>query len=126
MNFVKLNPSWGLAILRVLVSVLMLTHGYPKLVTLLGSAPIQFPDPIGIGATASLALTVFAEFLCSIFIIVGFKVRLVAIPPAVTMFVAAFIVHGADPLGKKEKALLFLISYVVLILCGGGKYSSRE
>ena len=88
--------------------------------------PIQFPDPIGVGATASLALAVFAEFLCSIFLIVGFKVRLVAIPPAVTMFMAAFIVHGADPLGKKEKALLYLISYIVLILCGGGKYSNKD
>ena len=36
---------------------------------------------------------------------------------------AVFVVHAADPIGTKEKALLFLIGFVVIAICGAGKYS---
>jgi putative oxidoreductase len=39
------------------------------------------------------------------------------------MAVAAFIAHAADPFGTKEKPLLFLVIFIVLLLTGGGKYS---
>ena len=39
------------------------------------------------------------------------------------MAVAAFIVHASDPIGTKEKALLYLIGFVVIFLAGPGKYS---
>jgi len=47
----------------------------------------------------------------------------VAIPSAITMVVAAFIVHGADPLQKKELALVYLIMFLAIALLGPGKYS---
>ena len=111
----------GLLFLRVSVSLMMLTHGYPKLVMLFSGGPIKFADPIGIGMTATLAIAVFSEFLCSIFLIIGLKVRIIAIFPAITMAIAAFIVHGNDPFGKQEKAIMYLICYLVLIIAGGGK-----
>ena len=126
MSLLKLNPSTGLFILRVAVGLLMLTHGYPKLVMLVGGGPIAFAGPIGIGQTVTLAIAVFAEFLCSIFIIVGFKVRLAAIPLAATMATAALIVHGNDPFGKKEMALMYLVAYLILIFCGGGTHTTKE
>ena len=39
------------------------------------------------------------------------------------MGVAAFIVHGTDPIGMKEKALLFLFAFVAIALLGPGKHS---
>ena len=39
------------------------------------------------------------------------------------MLVAAFIVHGADPFAKKEKALLYAICFLVIAITGAGKYS---
>ena len=39
------------------------------------------------------------------------------------MGVAAFIVHGADPLAKKEMALLYFIAFVAIFLAGPGKFS---
>ncbi len=113
----------GILILRLAVGCFMLTHGVPKLMSLFGDGPIQFADPIGIGVMASMVLAVFAEFLCSIFIIVGFKTRLAAIPLASTMFVAGFIVHSADAWSVKEKAFIYLAVYVSLIITGGGKFS---
>ncbi|MEM8845763.1 MAG: DoxX family protein [Bacteroidota bacterium] len=112
----------GLALLRILPSAMMLTHGFPKFQKLL-SGNTEFANPIGIGAAPSLFLCVVGEFICPILIIIGFKTRWAAIPAAITMAVAAFIVHGADPFGKKELALLYLIIFVVVFLLGPGKYS---
>jgi putative oxidoreductase len=39
------------------------------------------------------------------------------------MAVASFIAHGADDFGTKEKALLYLVSFVTIILVGPGKFS---
>ena len=100
----------------------MLTHGYSKLQKLL-AGNFQFADPIGLGPEISLGLAVFAEFLCSILIVLGLGTRLASIPLIVTMAIAAFITHGADPFGRKELALFYLISYTVLLLMGSGKLS---
>ena len=51
--------SVWLLIARIVIGGLLLTHGVPKLQQLM-SGNVQFPDPFHIGATASLALTVFA------------------------------------------------------------------
>lgn len=52
--------SIGLLLLRVIVGVFMMTHGFGKLKMLLGPGEIQFADPIGIGLELSLILAVFA------------------------------------------------------------------
>jgi putative oxidoreductase len=117
------NISLALLIGRVGFSGLMLTHGYPKLMQLFSGEPVSFASVLGLSATVSLVLAVFAEFICSIFIIFGYYTRLAAIPLIVTMAVAAFHIHGDDPLSVKEKSLLFLLFYVMLLLTGAGKYS---
>ena len=110
-------------ILRLGFGGFMLTHGIPKLMQLFEGGTIQFPDPLHVGATTSLILTVFAEFVCAALIVVGYKTKWAAIPLVITMLVAAFIVHGADPMGKKEFALLYAIGFLCIGLLGAGKYS---
>lgn len=100
----------------------MLTHGWGKFLRLL-DGKMKFADPIGLGPEVSLVMAVFAEFVCSILIIIGFATRISAMFGAFTMGVAAFIVHADDDIGTKEKALLFFAMYVVLIIMGGGRYS---
>ncbi|MCK0159675.1 DoxX family protein [Allomuricauda sp. F6463D] len=112
----------GLALLRIAPSVFMLTHGYPKLMKLI-SGNTEFANPFGIGQAPSLFLAVVGEFICPLLIIIGFKTRWAAIPTAITMFVAAFMIHSADPFSVKEKALLFLVIFITIILLGPGKYS---
>ena len=118
----SLSNDIGLALLRIAPSAMMLTHGIPKFQNIL-NGNLEFADPLGIGATPSLFLTVIGEVICPILIIIGFKTRFSALPPAITMAVAAFIVHSADPFGKKEMALLYLIFFVVIMLLGPGRYS---
>ena len=113
----------GLAVLRIGGSALLLTHGFPKFQKLVGGGEIELGDPIGLGPGPSLFLAVLGEFICPILIIIGFKTRWVAIVPAITMAVASFKVHAEDPFGTKEKALLFLLIFVTIILLGPGRYS---
>ena len=119
----SLQNNLGLAILRIGGAGLLLTHGIPKLQRLFGEGPIEFADPIGIGASPSLFLAVFAEFLCAILVLIGFKTRWASIPIVITMLVAALIQHAGDPFGSKEKSLLFLVIFVTVLFLGPGAYS---
>ncbi|MCA1761801.1 MAG: DoxX family protein [Cryomorphaceae bacterium] len=117
----KLAGLW-LFFLRVLVSVFMLTHGYPKFLKLL-SGDTAFGDPLGIGSTLSLVLAVFAEFFCSILLMLGLGSRLATIPLIITMATAAFVVHAGDELGKQEFPILYLLIYVTILVFGPGKFA---
>ena len=108
---------------RVLIAAFMLTHGLPKFYKLMAGGEISFGNPLGFGPVATLVLTVFAEVVCSTFILIGLGTRLATIPLMITMAVAAFIVHGDDPFGRKELPLLYLFSFVTLCILGSGKYS---
>lgn len=118
----KLKSDIGLAVLRVLPSAFLLSHGIPKLQKLL-NGDFEFADPIGIGSTPSLFLTVIGEVICPILVIIGYKARWATFPIVILMAVAAFIVHGSDPFGRKELALLYLVCFVVIMLLGPGRYS---
>jgi len=132
MDFIKLFDSKkqeqlsdiAILLLRVTVGALMLySHGWGKLMKFFSEEPIGFADPIGLGMTATLILTVFAEVFCSFLLIVGFGTRLATIPLMITMLVAIFVIHWDDPFGKKEFALLYLVPYIVIFLIGAGRYS---
>lgn len=118
----NLQNNVGLALLRIVPSAMMLSHGLPKFQKMLGGN-FEFADPIGLGAAPSLFLAMIGEFICPILIIIGFKTRIMAIPPAITMLVAAFMIHINDPFGTKEKALIYLVIFLAIILLGPGKYS---
>ncbi|WP_187264780.1 DoxX family protein [Pontibacter beigongshangensis] len=113
----------ALLITRVGIAILMLAHGLPKLEMLLSNDPVQFPALFGLSAAGALALTVFAEVLCSLLILAGLGTRLATIPLIITMLVAVFLVHSADPFAKQELGLLYLMPYTVLLLTGSGRYS---
>jgi len=113
-----------LFIVRATVSCFMLVHGIGKWQMLMSGADTsQFPDPFGVGHSASLGLAVFAEVVCSGLLFVGFATRLVVIPLIVTMVVAVFVVHGSQGFQERELASLYLLIYLLLLITGSGKYS---
>ena len=114
--------NFGLLLLRVGFGAMMLTHGIPKLLKMI-SGDFSFGDPIGIGEPASLVLAVLGEVVFPVLVIIGYKTRISALPILITMIVAAFIVHAADPLATKEKAILYLIGFAAIAFLGAGKYS---
>lgn len=112
-----------LLLMRIGVGALMLSHGAGKLLKLFGEEPVKFSDPLGVGATASLAMAVFAEVFCSIFLIFGFATRLSVVPLLITMLVAVLLIHTHDPFPKKELPLLYIIIYLAIGIFGAGKFS---
>jgi len=114
----------SLLLLRLTFGGLMLiNHGWSKFQKLIGDEPIKFADPIGIGMEASLGLTVFAEVLCALMVVLGLFTRLAVIPLIITMLVAVFVIHISDPFKKMEMAILYLIPYLVLLWNGSGRFS---
>ncbi|TVQ64152.1 MAG: DoxX family protein [Phycisphaerales bacterium] len=124
-----LLASTGLLILRVGFGAYMISHGWGKLQRLTGGEFEGFPDPLGIGSTASLIGAVGAEVFCALLVLIGFATRAAAVPVVFTMAVAAFIIHANDPWtmggdgGSKEPALLFLFAFLTLICTGPGRLS---
>ncbi|MDR1729282.1 MAG: DoxX family protein [Prevotellaceae bacterium] len=113
----------GLLFLRVAISILMITHGVPKLEMLLSGNAQQFPDPLGISPVLSLILVTGAEFFCSLILILGFKSRIFALPLIFDMLIAAFVAHSGSGFQDKEPAILYLTVYISIALLGEGKFS---
>ena len=115
--------SFAMLILRLGTGSLMLmNHGLDKLIHFSQKAG-GFADPFGIGSTASLSLSIFAEFFCAVFIILGLFTRLACIPLIINMCVALFIAHQGDFFGKGELAGLFLACFITLLFAGPGRVS---
>jgi len=112
-----------LLLFRVAAGSFMLTHGLPKFLKIL-QGNFAFGDPIGIGAAPSLILSTFAEFLCSILLILGIGTRWVTVPLIINMLVAALIAHANAPFHRKELALMYLIVFITILVFGGGKYEA--
>jgi putative oxidoreductase len=114
--------SLSLLMLRIALGAMMLPHGYQKLMKFASSSG-KFPDPFHIGSTASMALTIFAEFFCAAFIIMGLLTRLASIPLIIAMAVAVFYSHHGQIFGEGEHAALYLAGFISMLLAGPGKYS---
>ena len=84
---------------------------------------MKFFDFMGLGPEVSLILTVLAELVAPALMVGGWKTRWAALPAAFTMGVAAFVVHGGDPIGDKELALLYLVCFASVAALGGGRWS---
>ncbi len=112
-----------LFIIRAVVSLFMLTHGTGKLFMLFSNITITFSDPLGMGATSSLILTVFSEVVCSLFLLAGLATRLAVVPLIFTMLIIVFVVLIDDGFNEKELPLFYLLNYLVIFIAGAGKYS---
>lgn len=113
----------ALLIGRIGIAALMLSHGIPKLQMMLAGDSAQFAAVFGMEPTLSLSLAIFAEVICSIFILFGLGTRLATLPLIFTMLIAAFHIHIADPFAVKELAIHYLLVYSMLLLMGSGIYS---
>lgn len=122
-NFSSIPKDIILLAVRVFVGFAMLSHGFPKLQMLLAGGKIEFFDFMGLGPQVSLILTVFAEFVCSILLILGLFTRVALGFLIFTMIIAGFVVHGADQFEKREMSLIYLSVYLLLMVIGAGKVS---
>ncbi len=109
-------------LMRISLGGLMLVnHGFQKLVKY-PSLQSKFSDPFHIGSNWSLLMVLFAEVFCSLLIMAGLFTRLAAIPLVIAMTTAFFLAHNHD-VKEGEKAAIFLVGFVGILLVGPGRFS---
>lgn len=107
---------------RIIFGLLLLSHGIDKWTHFQEYSSV-FNDPLGVGSSVSLGLSVFAELVCSLGFIFGVLYRLALIPMIFNMSVAFFVIHGGDPFAVKELALVYLVVFVLMLIAGPGKFA---
>jgi putative oxidoreductase len=97
-------------------------HGWGKVpptegfIGFVGKIGFPMPEVFAWGAGLS-------ELVCGILLALGFATRPAAAFIFITMMVAAFGAHGADPLAEKELALLYAAALLPFLVSGSGRYA---
>ena len=112
----------GAFLLRVAVSLMMLSHGVPKALDY-DMLVQSFPDPLNVGTEMSVMLILFAEVGCSVLLLLGVFGRFASATLFIAMMVAAFAHHLYDPWATRELPLLYAAVYASLTLTGPGSLS---
>jgi putative oxidoreductase len=111
----------GVLMLRLFSGFLMY-YGWDKLANFEEKSS-YWPDPFHIGGTASLSLTIFAELICPVFVILGLFTRVALVPVMINMAMAILIGHSGQPFMEREHAFSFLMPFLAIFLIGPGRYS---
>ena len=90
-----------------------------------------FPDPLGVGNEISMALAIFAEFVCGLLLVLGLGTRLALTQLIATMSVAIYChltifgdtLFAAPGKSSAELALMYLLPFIALIFTGPGRFS---
>lgn len=115
-------------ILRLSVGIMMLFHGFEKVVNGIGGIKHL---TVSAGLPEFFAYGVFVgEVIVPIFIILGLYARVASVFLAVNMTMAIYLAHGNSlfALGKHgalaiELPLFYLVLSIVIFLLGSGKYA---
>lgn len=125
--------DFGILIIRIIIGILMAFYGYEKLVHFQEMAASDFwannVSFLGQKGAFPLALTVFAEFFCSLLLIIGLFTRLSLLPLLFCMayiFLVIFpfsIISSGDNGMEINTTFFYFIIYLGLYFTGPGKYS---
>ncbi|RYZ99885.1 MAG: DoxX family protein [Proteobacteria bacterium] len=120
LNLSSRRVSAGLLLLRLIIGVAFLQHGYGKILTPFSWMPPEAPVP---GLAQGLAA--FAEFFGGLAVLVGLLTPLASLGLVATMAVAVFFhVMKGDPFVQGyELAAVYLTITASLFLMGPGRYS---
>lgn len=128
-----LHLDLGLLFIRVIIGFLMAFYGYEKMIHFQEMATSDFWTKnvsfLGMTGAVPLALTIFAELVCSILLIVGLFTRLSLIPLLFCMGYIFLVIFPFSILGKGDNgyefntSFVYFVIYLGLFFTGPGKYS---
>ncbi len=124
-RFLPANADLALLLLRVTFSAgLLYLHGWGKLATY-SERMHRFADPFGVGSPVSLALSIFAEVVCSVLVALGLFTRFAALVCVINMSVAFVFAHELRLWGPRngELAFAYLAVFLAIFIAGPGRYS---
>lgn len=113
--------SFAMLLIRLVFAGYMLTHGFSKLSDFHGTVA-NMPHFLGLSKTVTACLVIFAEFFCSLFLIIGLFTRIVSVPIIFSMAYIFFVINQAN-FAESETAVLFLFGFFTLFLLGPGRFS---
>ncbi len=132
-SFQPINLSLGILLVRIIIGLLMTFYGYQKLINFETMAASDFwakeVSFLGMTGKTPLALTIFAEFFCSLLLIIGLFTRLSLIPLLICMgyiiaFTAKFeVIYSGDNGIEVNNAFVYFMIYLGIYLTGPGNYS---
>ena len=117
----------GLAILRVVVGIVFLVHGFQKLFFMGFGGVAGMMEGLGVPAPGLFAVILtLVELLGGLALILGLFTRLAAIPLAIDMLVATLTVHLPNGFfaitnGGYEFTLVLLAASIALAVAGPGE-----
>lgn len=123
----KKHQDWAPLLLRLILGIVFLYHGFPKLMDFAGTVglvkSIQFPLP-----EFFAFLLILAEVGGGLLLLAGLFTRYVSITLAFDMVVAILAVHLKNGFGKGgfEFPLVLFVMCFVLIILGSGKFSLEK
>lgn len=112
----------GMFILRVVLGLLVASHGYAKLIKFV-TLKYKFMNFMHLGSTTSLSLVIFAELICSVFLILGLFTRIASVFIIITMIVVVFIASQGNIFAQGERGAIYLAAAIMILLCGPGRIS---
>jgi putative oxidoreductase len=125
------TQACGLTILRIVVGIVFLVHGYQKLFHMGFHGVAGFFGHAGIPLPmVSAVIVTLVEFVGGIMLVAGTGVRIAAALNAVDMAVAVLFVHLKHGFGAQnggfEYPLTLLAATLCLALAGGGMFSLKK
>jgi putative oxidoreductase len=129
----SLNIDLGILLLRITVGLTMAFYGYQKLVHYNEMVVEDFwqndVSLFGMKGAVPLSLTIFAEFFCSLLLILGVFTRMALFFLLFCMGYIAFYMDGFELISSGDNGLEmnsafnYFMLYVGLLFTGSGKYS---
>lgn len=121
------NPELGLAILRIVIGVIFIAHGYPKIAGGVAGTG-EFLGQLGVPLSGFFAWVVtLLEFFGGIALVIGFLVTPVSLLLSFHMLVGIILVHAPEGFyvigsgqGGLEFNLLLIAALLSLVLAGPG------
>lgn len=122
----KTHINLGLLLIRLTLAVLMLFHGYFKLVHGVGSIEKMLAAK---GLPEILAYLVFiGELIAPVLLAIGYRTRMAALLLAINMVFTIYLAHSSEIFQRNEFGAwmlevngLYLFIALALVLTGGGK-----
>ena len=128
-----INKDFGLLCIRLIIGLLMAFYGYEKFIHFNEMAASDFwannVSFLGMKGATPLALTIFAELFCSVFLILGLFTRFSLLVLCFCMgyiFMVIFpgsILESGENGYKFNDAFVYFVIYLGLLFTGPGKYS---